>query len=114
MNNETPTTTPPPINPTPLPPQLPASPNTRALVSLVLGILSLVCCGLFSGLPAVFLGRSELKAIDQGRAPESNRNLAKLGFILGLVGTILSLAAFTVYFIIFGFALMQGTGPKTF
>ncbi len=114
MNNEITPSTPSAPPPPSIPPTATPVSNTKALVSLVLGILSLVCCGFFAGLPAVFLGRSELKAIDQGRAPESNRNLAKLGFIFGLIGTILSLIAITVYAVIFGFALIQGTGPRTF
>jgi len=104
------------MTPPPTPPQTPASPpptpptqgpgvdNTKAIVTLVLGILSIVlCCGPFTGVPAIFLGRSELRAIDEGRSSEANRGLAKVGYILGIVGTIMVTLAGLAYlaFIIF-------------
>jgi hypothetical protein len=77
------TVIPPPASP-------PASPtSTSAIMALVLGILSLACCGFFTGIPAIFLGRSELKAIEEGRNSESNRALAKIGMILGIIGTVI-------------------------
>jgi small-conductance mechanosensitive channel len=91
--------------------------NTKAIVTLVLGILSIVCCGFFAGIPAIFLGRSELKAIDEGRSLEQNRNLAKIGFILGIVGTILSILATLAYIGIIVLAIITGhqtSGPETF
>ena len=103
--------TPPPISPTP------AQNNTKATIALVLGILSLVCCGFFAGIPAIILGRSEIKAIDEGRSPETNRTLAKVGWILGLVGTILSVVGALVYILIIVLAVTTGTmqnAPSTF
>ncbi|MCE9625686.1 MAG: DUF4190 domain-containing protein [Deltaproteobacteria bacterium] len=116
--------TPPPSNP--LPPTSPVTPtpavgapaqnNTKATIALVLGILSLVCCGFFAGIPALILGRSECKAIDEGRSPESNRTIAKLGWILGLVGTILSVLGALIYVGIIAMAIMQSGAmkPSTF
>lgn len=89
--------------------------NTKAIITLVLGILSLICCGFFAGIPAIFVGRSELKAIDEGRSPESNRTLTKVGFILGIVGTILSALATLAYVGIIVFAIIAGqTTPSSF
>ncbi|MFO1464606.1 MAG: DUF4190 domain-containing protein [bacterium] len=113
--------TPPPSTPTPATPA-PAAPsgapqnNTKAVVSLVLGILSLLCCGFFAGIPAIIVGRSEVKAIDEGRGDPGNRNLAQIGWILGLVGTILSAIGALVYIAIIAMAIMQGKAmhPSTF
>ncbi|KAB2842341.1 DUF4190 domain-containing protein, partial [bacterium] len=90
--------------------------NTKAIMALVLGILSLLCCGFFAGIPAIIVGRSEVKAIDEGRGDPANRNLAQIGWILGLVGTILSAIGALVYIAIFAFAIMQGKAmnPSTF
>lgn len=89
--------------------------NTKAIVTLVLGILSLLCCGFFSGIPAILLGRVELKAIDEGRSAEENRGLTKAGFILGLVGTILSCLGILAYLAIIALAVIaQKSGPATF
>lgn len=112
--------TPPPPT-TPAQPVTPANPagagqnNSKAIIALVLGILSLACCGFFAGIPAIFVGRSELKAIDEGRSPESNRTLAKVGFILGIVGTVLSLLGTLAYVGIIIFAIISGNpSPSTF
>ncbi len=113
--------TPPPSNPQPTA-SAPAAPgakpqsNSKAVISLVLGILSLLCCGFFAGIPAIIVGRSEVKAIDEGRADPTNRNLAQIGWILGLVGTILSAIGALVYIGIIAMAIMQGKAmhPSTF
>jgi len=85
---------PPPANyagpgPQPVPP--PAGSNTKAVISLVLGIMSVFCCGFFSGIPAAILGKMEMDAIKQGRSPESNMGMAKAGFWIGIVGSGLSI-----------------------
>ncbi len=93
----------------------PTSTSSKALVSLILGILSLVCFGFLAGIPAIILGRMELKAIDQGLSPESNRNMAKIGYILGLIGTILTCLASLAYVVIIVIAVVSsGNMPKTF
>jgi hypothetical protein len=84
-------------------------------LALILGILSLLCCGFFSGIPAIFVGHSAIKDIDKGRSAESNRTLAKLGFILGIVGTVLSILGLLAYAAIILFAVMSGKStPSTF
>lgn len=82
--------------------------NTKSIISLVLGVLSLVCCGFFSGIPAIFVARSELKAVNEGRSHESNRTLSKIGLILGIIGTVLSLLGFLIYAVIFLGAFIFG------
>lgn len=115
--------TPPTTESSPTPTQAPAgggragssSDNTKAIVTLVLGILSLICCGFFTGIPAIFVGKSELKAIDEGRSPETNRSLAKVGFILGIIGTILSCLGALAYGAIIAIAIITGTpSPSSF
>ena len=72
------------------------------MFSLILGILSLVCCGPFSGIPGAILGKMEMDAIKQGRSPESNMGMAKAGFWISIVGTALSILGFIIA-ILFGF-----------
>ena len=81
--------------------QLPApaaSSGGNATIALVLGIVGLVgalgscCCCLFVVLAACapiawFLGRKELAAIREGRAPASGESAAKAGMVCGIVGT---------------------------
>jgi len=61
--------------------------NGLGVWALVLGILSIVCCGLFAGVPAIILGNNSKKAAAHGLA--TNGNLGNVGYILGIVGTIL-------------------------
>lgn len=72
------------------------------MFSLILGILSLICCGPFSGIPGAILGKMEMDAIKQGRAPESNMGLAKAGFWISIAGTVLSILFF-ILALLFGF-----------
>lgn len=85
-----------------------ASTSIRSIVSLVLGILSLTCCGFFTGIPAFFIGRAEMKGVDQGRVPEASRNLAKIGMILGIIGTGLSILGTLAYLAILALGLSTG------
>jgi len=68
------------------------APNAdSAVTSLVLGILSLVLCGLFTGIPAMILGRRAIKQIDSSGGRVKGRGLATAGFVTGLAGTVLYL-----------------------
>jgi hypothetical protein len=67
--------------------QQPAS--SQAITALVVGLIGIVsCCYLLSPI-AWYIGSQEVKAIRQGRSPASGEVLAKVGVILGLVGTAL-------------------------
>ena len=62
--------------------------QSQATTILVLGILSLICCGLI-GIAAWIMGTNELKAIDEGRRPPENRGTANAGRICGIIGVAL-------------------------
>ncbi len=71
----------------------------KATWALVLGILSLVCCGFLTGIPAIILGRNakaELEAAGQ------SGSTANVGMILGIIGTALSILGLV-------FTLVTGT-----
>ncbi len=78
-----------------IPPPPPAAPigggstakNSLGVWSLVLGIVSILCCGLIAGIPAIILGLNSKKAGEAGLA--TNGNLGQIGFILGIIGTVL-------------------------
>ncbi|MPZ18188.1 MAG: hypothetical protein GEV06_09785 [Luteitalea sp.] len=67
-------------------------------MALVLGVLGLICCYPL-GPVAWYLGNDELKAIQAGTVPDTNRVLAQIGMILGIIGTVL--LAFAFLWIIF-------------
>lgn len=74
------------------------STSTKTVVSLVLGILSLTCCGFLTGIPAILIGRAEANAAKAGTINPSNQSMATIAFILGIIGTIMS-CAFTVIYL---------------
>lgn len=81
--------TPPPPPPGPGGYAAPQS-NQKALWSLILGILGIVCCGLFAGIPAIVLGGSATKEIAAAGGAQTGEAMAKAGLILGWISVGLS------------------------
>lgn len=85
--------------PPPLPPASGGSSSSRAIMALVFGILGVICCGLFAPV-AWYLGNDELAGIDAGRLPDSNRGMAQIAKILGIIGTVLlGIALVWIFFV---------------
>jgi hypothetical protein len=81
----------------PGPPGTPSSPSDkyfegltygRATNALWLGIFSLLCCGVFTGIPAIFVGAKALSDIEASRGRLIGRGTAWVGIVLGIVGTV--------------------------
>lgn len=84
--------------------------STRAVVTLILGILSLVCGGFLTGIPAIIIGHMELKAIKTGESPKEGEGVARVGFILGIVGTVLTCLALLAIFALALLGISLGAG----
>ena len=82
-----------------IPTQHSTSTNQKAVWSLVLGILSLVFCGLLSGIPGWILGVMAKKEIRSSN--ESGEGMAIAGLVLSIIGTILSIVLIMGYIVIF-------------
>jgi tetrahydromethanopterin S-methyltransferase subunit C len=77
----------------PAPPARPPGPvPSDAALSLVLG-LGTVLFGPLSGVPAMVLGRRAVRRIEASGDVLGGRRVATAGFVLGLVGTALSVLA---------------------
>jgi hypothetical protein len=63
----------------------------RGTLILVLGILGLVVCGVFTAIPAWIMGSNDLKEMDAGTMDPSGRGPTKAGKICGIIGVILSI-----------------------
>lgn len=72
--------------------------NKKATWSLVLGILGVVCCGLFTGIPAIIVGNQAKREI--AVSAQSGEGAAKAGVILGWVSVALGILAAIVWTII--------------
>ena len=96
----------------------PTTPNTtgqtgntsgpKAITALILGILSVLCMGFMTGIPAIIIGSMELKDIRAGKSPASGENIAKIGYILGIVGTVLSCLAMLAFAAITAMGISMG------
>jgi hypothetical protein len=67
----------------------------RGVLILVLGILSLMVCGVL-GIFAWIMGKRDLELIRQGQMEKEGEPLTKVGYILGIVGTILFMIQFAL------------------
>jgi len=70
--------------------------NKKAIWALVLGILSLVCCGLFAGIPAIILGNMGKNEIDASGGQQTGRGMAVAGFVLGIIGVVWTIVALII------------------
>lgn len=76
--------------------------HPQGTIILILGILSIVCCGIFTGIPAIIMGK---KALDESKtANYRNAGMIKAGWICGIIGTVLSVLGFIFYGIAFALA----------
>jgi hypothetical protein len=69
----------------------------KATTSLVLGIASLVVCGLFTGIPAIVLGVKARREIRESNGQVGGDGLALGGIITGAIGTLIWLAVYAFF-----------------
>jgi hypothetical protein len=84
-------------------PYQPPQSSGKATTSLVLGIISLVSCGLFLGIPAMIVGRQAKREIAESGGRLGGEGLATAGFVTGLIGTIWSVIAGLLVIAVFVF-----------
>ncbi len=70
--------------------------QTLAIVSLVTGILGIVCCGAIAGIPAIITGYIAKNNIDSNPEQYTGRGFALAGMILGAIGSL-----FTILYLIY-------------
>jgi hypothetical protein len=85
--------------------------SSRATLSLVLAIGSWVICPCVMALPAVYLAKEEMRAIDHGEAPLAGRGLAQAAYWVALINTILYLVIGVLYFV-FAIVLVGATAAS--
>ncbi|WP_460753550.1 DUF4190 domain-containing protein [Myceligenerans cantabricum] len=80
--------------------------NSLGVWAMVLGIVSIVMCGFFAGIPAVVVGAKARRAVREGEA--DNDGMALAGVITGWIGTGLSVLLIVFYVVVFSLAVSQG------
>ena len=65
------------------------NPSAQAIAAMVLSIVSPFTCWFLLSIPGMILGKKEMNAIQEGRAPAGGETFAKIGYYLGLILTII-------------------------
>lgn len=76
------------------------SQSSQATVALVVSIVSIVACCFLPSPVALYLGKKELSAIDQGLVDPAERGKANAAYIIGIVGTVLLVLGIVFYAIL--------------
>ena len=74
-------------------------PHNGALL-LFLGILSTLCSCFPLGIATILIARRDLAAMRVGEVDEAGRSSTQIGMALGILGTILGVAAVVGYFVL--------------
>lgn len=93
--------------PPPLPPSPDSASSSRATTALVFAIVGLVCCGGAVSPIGWYLGNQEMKAVDAGTSAVSNRGLAQIAVVLGIIGTVI-FAMWMIWILLGGMAVFLG------
>jgi Domain of unknown function (DUF4190) len=73
-----------------------AAEHPRATLIMILGILSIPCCGLFTGIPAIIMGKRAQDEIARSGGGLGGESKVKAGYICGIIGTVLSILGLIV------------------
>ncbi len=68
-----------------------------AVISLILGIASLVCCGFLAGIPAIITGVKAQRQVAWSRGTETGHGMATAGIVLGVMVTTMSAVGIFVW-----------------
>ena len=98
---------------TPAPQGQPAQPqNGMGTAALVMGILGIIgCIPLIGGILGIIFGRIGMRNAEQGLA--TNGGVAKAGYILGIIATVLAVIGIVVWIIAIVFAATSGNMEVT-
>ncbi len=65
--------------------------KSNGVLILILGILSLILCSVFTGIPAWVMGNRSIEDIDYGRMVPNEIGLIQAGRILGMISVAISI-----------------------
>ncbi|MCY7347605.1 MAG: DUF4190 domain-containing protein [Pyrinomonadaceae bacterium] len=74
--------------------------QTLAIVSLVCGILGILCCGLVTGIPAIITGYMAKNNVDSNPGQYGGRGLAVAGMIMGGISILFSILGIIYYIVV--------------
>ena len=80
----------------------------RNVLILVLGILSLIGCSIFTGIPAWIMGNGDLKEIDAGAMDPAGQSMTQAGKILSMISIILTILDVVVFIALMALGILAG------
>ncbi len=86
-----------------------SSASGRAIAAMILSIVSLFTCGPLLSVPGLIMGKMEMNAIREGRAPVAGEAFAKVGFYVGIIVTVLYCAGGLIWALIVGIGVSSGS-----
>lgn len=84
------------------------TPSQRPMISLILAIVGLLCCGPFTGIPASIVAWLELDAIKNGKSSPDGKMMAQIGFWGGIAVTVIHGALWVIYLV---FVMLASATP---
>lgn len=78
------------------------------MISVILAVVGLLCCGPFTGIPASIVAWLELDAIKNGKSSPDGKMMAQIGFWGGIAVTIIHAGIWLIYML---FAMMAAANP---
>jgi uncharacterized BrkB/YihY/UPF0761 family membrane protein len=79
----------------------------RGVMILVFGILGLMACFIF-GIVAWVMGKGDLEKMKRGEMDREGEALTRVGYILGIVSTVLVLVLFVIWLLVVVLAVGAG------
>ena len=71
--------------------------NKKAMWSLILGILSLFCCGVVTGIAAIVLSQQAKQEIRASGGVQTGEGQAQAGLVLGIIGIAITVLGIVVF-----------------
>ena len=78
------------------------------MISVILAVVGLLCCGPFTGIPAAIVAWLELDAIKNGTSSPSGKTMAQIGFWGGIAVTVIHGILWVLY-LLFGMLASAGS-----
>ncbi|MFN0086380.1 MAG: DUF4190 domain-containing protein [Blastocatellia bacterium] len=83
--------------------------SSRAVGAMILSLISIFTCGPLFSIPGMIMGKKEMDAIRQGEAPPAGETMAKIGYYVGIVSTVLACLGFLAWIVMFVIAAVSGS-----
>ena len=71
--------------------------KSQAVTSLIVGIISIFCCGIVLAPFAIYRGAKAKRLIDESGVGQEHRGMATAGFIIGIVSLALNVIGLVFY-----------------